>query len=307
LVDRRSLLLLVSLAALWGASYLFIKIGLDGGLSPETIVFVRAALAALALTPIALSRNGFAGLRPLAGWLAVLAVIEVVAPFLLISFGEQWITSSLTGVLVASLPIWTALLAPWLDRAEAPTRRAFAGIVLGIVGVGLILGVDLGGGGKALLGGVMVVLAPLGYAIAGFIIRRRLGGADTVGAVAAMMAMAALIALPIAAFSAPSSVPDAGPIAAMIVLGAGGTGIAFIIFYELVARVGPARAALVTYLAPGFAVFYGVALYGEALTVGAIAGLVLIVGGSWLAGRARDAKPAAPRGRDRRHRALGRA
>jgi drug/metabolite transporter (DMT)-like permease len=270
--------------ATWGASYLFIKIGLDGGLSPAAVAFVRTALSVLALAPIALSRGGFAGIRAALAPIALLAVIEVGAPFLLINTGEQWISSGLAGVLIASVPVWTALLALRLDRAERPTRHALAGIVVGLVGVGLVLGVDLSGGGKALLGGLMVVLAGLGYAISGFVIKR-LAHLDMTGMVTAMMAIGALISLPGAALAAPSSVPDAGVVAAMLALGVVGTGLSFVVFYALIGRIGPARASLVTYVSPGFAVFYGVGLYGERLTAGVVAGLALIVGGSWLAGR----------------------
>ena len=274
-------------AALWGASYLFIKIALDGGLAPAAIVFLRTSLAALVLAPFALHRRAFRGVRAVFGWIVVVAAIEVVAPFMLISGGEQWISSGLAGVLVASVPIFTALLAPFFDRAESPDRRGVIGIAAGLVGVAFILGVDLSGGGKALLGGVMVATAGLGYAIGGFIIKQRLGTIDTIGNVVATMAVSALMSLPFAALVVPSSAPTAGASAALLVLGIGGTGIAFIVFYGLIARVGPARASLVTYIAPGFAVFYGVVLYGEALTIGAVVGLVLIVGGSWLAGRGR--------------------
>jgi drug/metabolite transporter (DMT)-like permease len=292
-VNRRSLVLLVFLAAVWGSSYVFIKIGLDGDLTPAVIVFLRTALASLVLLPIAAGRGGLSGLRPVAGWIALAAVVQVVLPFLLISFGEQWISSGLTGVLVASLPVFTALLAPWLDSSEASSRSGAVGIVVGIAGVGLVLGVDLAGGGNALLGGLMVVAAALGYAFGGFVTKRHLGGVDTTASVSAVMGVAALIALPVAIATPPDHFPGVGQIAAMVALGSAGTGLAFVIFYSLIAQVGAARAALVTYLAPGFAVFYGVALYGEHLTTGIVAGLVLIVGGSWLAGRGRARTEAA--------------
>jgi drug/metabolite transporter (DMT)-like permease len=290
-VDRRSLFALFAVGALWGASYLFIKIGLDGGLTPAGVVFLRTALAAAALLPIAAHRGGLAGIRPVLPVVVLLAVVQVVLPFMLISGGEQWVSSGLAGVLVASVPIWVALLAPWFDRAESPTRRALAGIVVGLVGVGLVLGVDLGGGGRALLGGVMVVLAGLGYAVGGFMIKR-LSRIDAISMVASTMGIAAVLSLPVAALSAPPGLPDLAALAAMLALGVGGTGVAFILFYGLIAEVGPARASLVTYVAPAFAVFYGVVLYGESLTVATVTGLVLIVGGSWLAGRGRAREPA---------------
>ena len=274
------------LAALWGSSYMFIKIGLDD-LSPAMIVFVRTLLGALVLLPFALGRGAFRGIRPLLPFAVVLAVIQVAGPFLLISYGEERISSSLAGILVASAPIFTALLAPLFDTAERSTGTALAGIGIGIVGVGLILGVDLGDAGSALGGGLMVLAASAGYAVGGFMVKRRFSALDAIGVVTTTMALSALLSLPVAAATPPEASIGGGTIAAMVALGIGGTGIAFAIFYTLIARLGPARASLVAYIAPGFAVFYGVTLQGEDLTVATIAGLVLIVGGSWLAGRSR--------------------
>ena len=289
-MERRSLVLLLVLAALWGSSYLFIKIGLED-LSPAGVVFARTALGALVLLPLALRRDAFRGIRPLLGLGVVLAAIQVAAPFLLISYGEQHISSGLTGILVASAPIFTALLAPFFDTTERSSGMALIGIAIGIVGVGLILGVDLGGGGSALGGGLMVLAASVGYAAGGFMIKRSFSHLDAIGVVTMTMTLSALMSLPVALATPPEAVPGEGAIAAMIALGVGGTGIAFAIFYTLIARVGPAKASLVAYIAPGFAVFYGVALRGEPLTVMTVAGLLLIVGGSWLAGRARAPAP----------------
>jgi drug/metabolite transporter (DMT)-like permease len=270
---------------------MFIKIGLED-LSPAGVVFVRTALAALVLLPFALRRNAFRGVRPLLPLAVVLAAIQVAGPFLLISAGEQHISSGLAGILVASAPIFTALLAPLFDTAERSSGTALAGILIGIVGVGLIFGVDLGDAGSALGGGLMVLAATVGYAIGGFMIKRSFSTLDAIGVVTVTMSLSALLTLPIAAATPPDAVPGGGTIAAMLALGIGGTGIAFAIFYTLIAELGPAKASLVAYIAPGFAVFYGVTLRDEDLTVATIAGLVLIVGGSWLAGR--RGRPAEP-------------
>lgn len=285
-MDRRALGLLLVLAALWGASYMFIKIGLED-LSPAMVVFTRTLLGALALLPFALRRGAFRGMRPLLPLAVVLAAIQVAGPFLLISYGERHISSGLAGILVASAPIFTALLAPLLDASERSSGTALAGIAIGIVGVALILGVDLGDAGSALGGGLMVLAAGAGYAIGGFLVKKRFSALDAIGVVTLTMGLSALLSLPVAAASPPAAAPSGGTIAAMLALGIGGTGIAFAIFYTLIAELGPARASLVAYIAPGFAVVYGVTLRGEALTVATVAGLVLIVGGSWLAGRGR--------------------
>src|SRR5689334_20612657 len=147
---------------MWGASYLFIKIGLDD-LTPGAIVFLRTALAALVLLPFAIRGGGMAPLWSRAPGLFALAAVQVAAPFLLISAGEQHIASSLAGILVASAPIFTVILAIWIDQSERLSTNGIVGVAIGILGVALLLGVDVSGSGLA--GGLMVVLASVGYAI----------------------------------------------------------------------------------------------------------------------------------------------
>jgi drug/metabolite transporter (DMT)-like permease len=285
-VHRRAWILLVLLASIWGASYLFIKIGLED-FSPAMVVFLRTLLAAAVLLPLALARGALAGLG--ARWwpVLVLAGVQVAGPFLLISWGEEEISSSLAGILVASAPILTALLAIFVDHDERVTRVGGLGIGIGIVGVVLLLGVDVGGDSAALVGGLAVVLASLGYAIGGFYLKARFKDTQPIGVVTATMSASALLALPLALASFPADAPGAGPIAAMAALGAGGTGIAFVMFYTLIADVGPTKASIVAYIAPVFAVFYGVAFRDEAFTLGTVVGMALILGGSWIAGQGR--------------------
>jgi drug/metabolite transporter (DMT)-like permease len=297
-VDRRSWILLWLLASLWGASYLFIKIGLED-FSPAMVVFLRTLLAAVVLAPLALHRGAMRGLRPLFWPIVLLAAVQVAVPFLLISWGEEEITSSLAGILVASAPILTALLAPFIDREERSTARAGFGIGVGIVGVALLLGVDVGGDSAALVGGLAVLLASLGYALGGFYLKARFREAQPIGVVTATMLASAVLVLPVALATFPGHTPDLGPIAAIAALGAGGTGVAFVIFYTLIAKVGPAKASIVAYVAPVFAVIYGVAFRDEAFTLATLVGMALILGGSWIAGQARA--PAATRAGDRPH------
>lgn len=285
-MDRRSWLLLLVLGAIWGASYLFIKIGLRD-LSPSMVAFVRVALAALVLLPIAASQGALAGVRSRAGWLALVGAVQVAAPFVLISAGEEEISSSLAGILVASAPLFTALLAIWVDHEERSQGLRLGGILIGFAGVALLLGVDLGGEGAALLGGAAVVLASLGYAIGGFLVKHRLAGMAPLGMSASVMTASAVLLLPPALLTAPGAVPGLGPAVAVAALGVLGTGVAFVIFYGLIASVGPARAFLVTYIAPGFAVVYGATLLSEEVTVATLAGLALILTGSWLAAEGR--------------------
>jgi drug/metabolite transporter (DMT)-like permease len=279
-------MLLLCLAAIWGASYMFIKIGVRD-LSPSMVAWGRIALAAAVLVPIAAMR-GQLRLPNARVWMVVaLGAIQVAAPFLLIAEGEEEISSGLAGILVASTPLFTALLAIRLDHEERSHGTRMWGIVAGLVGVGLLLGVDLGGTSAELLGGAAILLASLGYAVGGFIAKHGFAGAPPTGIAAWVMVASTVLLAPAAILTAPSDAPGVGPVAAVVALGVLGTGIAFAIFYDLMARVGPARTFVVTYLAPAFAVVYGATLLDEAITVSTIGGLALIVGGSYLAAEGR--------------------
>jgi drug/metabolite transporter (DMT)-like permease len=281
-MDRRAWALLLVLGAIWGASYLFIKIGVRD-LSPAMVAWLRVVLAALVLVPLARRRGGLPDLRGMLAVLALLGAVQVAGPFLLIAAGEEEISSSLAGILVSSAPLFTALLAIWVDHEERSTGMRGVGIGLGFGGVVLLLGVDLGGSGSELLGGAAVVLAGLGYSVGGFIAKRRLADAQPLPIAAAVMVASALLLAPVGLATAPGSMPGIGPLAAVAALGIAGTGIAFAIFYSLIGSIGPARTFIVTYIAPAFAIFYGAVFLDEAITAATIGGLALIVGGSWLA------------------------
>lgn len=172
-----------------------------------------------------------------------------------------------------------------------------------MAGVVLLLGVDAGGGSAALLGGLMVVLASLGYALGAFYLKRTFADLQPIGVVAAAMAASALMTLPLAATSFPAERPGLDAVGSLAALGFLGTGLAFVIFYTLIARVGPGKASLVAYVAPGFAVAYGVVLLGESFGLSTLAGVVMIVGGSWLAAEGRlpwHRRPRRPRRADAR-------
>jgi drug/metabolite transporter (DMT)-like permease len=287
-MNRRAWLLMALLAGLWGASYLFIKVALEDGLPPLFIVFARIALGAIVLVPLALRAGALRALRGLTGPIVFMAVVQVVLPFLLITYGERHIASSLAGILVSAAPIFTALIAVRYDDDERPHGVAIAGVVMGIVGVVLLFGVDLSGDAAALAGGLMVLLASVGYAIGSLYLKHRLRGVPAVGLAASTMVAGALVLAPATLlFALPSHAPSLEAAGSLLALGAGGTGVAFAIYYTLIAEIGPGRASLVAYIAPGFAVLYGVSLLSEPLTAGALLGLVLILAGSWIAAEGR--------------------
>src|SRR3954465_92248 len=264
---------------------MFIKIALDD-LSPVALVLGRTALGAVVLLPVALARGALVPARRHLGTLALVAAVQIAGPFLLIAAGETKISSSLAGILVASAPIWTSLLAVAFVPSERLQGIGLVGIAIGIVGVVALFGLDLEGG-DALLGGGMILLAALGYAIGALVAKRRLTDVPAVGLVASIMSLSALMVLPFALFSLPSQAPGLDPVGAMVALGAGGTGLAFLIFYVLNTELGPSRASIVAYVAPGFSVAYGVVLLDEAFTAATAAGLALILAGSYLAPQGR--------------------
>jgi drug/metabolite transporter (DMT)-like permease len=265
---------------------MFIEIALRD-MGPATIAFARVALGALILLPLAGMRGQLRRIQTAIGVIVVVAAIQAAGPFLLIALGQQEITSSLSGILVSSTPIFTALLAIWFDQEERSTGLRAVGVIAGFAGVVVLLGVDLSHSGAALLGGSAVLLAGFGYAAGGFVTKRKLTETPPLGLAAAVMVASTVLLAPAAILDAPSEVPGLGPLAAVSALGLMGTGIAFAIFFSLIGRVGPARAFVVTYVASGFALVYGVTLLDEPLTLGGVAGLVLIVGGSWLAAEGR--------------------
>jgi drug/metabolite transporter (DMT)-like permease len=302
-MNARAGTMLVALAAIWGSSYLFIKVGVDDGLSPAFISFARLMLGALVLVPIAVRSGALRGLRGNGRTVAFLGLVQTAGPFFLIALGERWISSSLAGILVASSPIFIALLASWLDREERSSGLQLVGIGTGIAGVTLLLGIDVGTGGLELVGALLVLLASLAYGVGALALKRRLGGAQPVAMAAGAVSAGAAYLLVPALATFPTAAPSLAATASLIALGVGGTGVAFLLYFTLIAQVGPARASVVAYLAPGFAVLYGVTLRDEIVTVWTLLGLALVLGGSWLASRRpRNAKrrtrlvPAALRG-----------
>ena len=261
------------------------------------VAFLRIALAACVLVPVAISQDAMRGLGRRVPMLLLLGAVQVAGPFLLIAAGEEEISSSLAGILVTSTPLFTALLAIWVDHEERSQGLRLAGVMLGVIGVAVLLGVDLGGSGNELLGGLAVVLAGLGYAVGALVAKHRFSDAPPIGVAAWVMVAATALLAPAALATLPGSTPGLGPVASVFVLGVLGTGVAFAIFYHLLARVGPAKTWVLTYLAPAFAVVYGATLLDETVTASTIAGLALILAGSWLAAEGRfPTRPAAPEG-----------
>jgi len=283
-MTRRQTALFLALAALWGSPYALIKVAV-GEIPPASLASARLAIGATALAPLALRRRAYSDLRPVLPLVVGFALIEFAGAFLLIAAGETRIASSLTGILVASLPLVVAVLT-LADPATHTTGRRLAGLLGGMAGVALLLGIDLPGGRGALLGAGMVLLASVCYAIGALLLERRLARRHPEGLISLAMAIASLALLPAAAAAGPDSLPSAGAVIAVVVLGLGPTGLAFLLVAHLIAQIGPGRTSVVAYLAPAFAVAFGAFFLGESVRPATLAGLALILAGSHLATRA---------------------
>ncbi|MEV4534416.1 DMT family transporter [Asanoa sp. NPDC049518] len=280
-MNRRAWILFALVAVLWGIPYLLIKIAIED-LSPLLVVFGRVAIAALVLVPVATAQGTLSSLRRNLGPLTFLGLVHIVGPFLLITYGEVHISSSLTGLLIAIEPVLIALL---MLRAEPLTRVRGAGLALGLVGVAVLVGLDISGDRLGLLGAGMVLLATLLYAVATVYVQRRAADVPPTALVAGTTTVSTVVLAPFAAFSLPTMTVSGGSWAALLALGLLCTAVALLAFYRLIGEAGPARAGLVTYANPVVAVLLGVAILDEPLHASTIFGFLLIVAGCWLSTR----------------------
>ena len=271
-----------TMSALWGIPYLFIKVAVDGGLSPAFVAWSRVVLAAAVLLVLARRAGVLDQLRGKGRWLAAYALLEISIPFPLIAAGERHIDSSVAAIIIASVPLMIAVLAIRFDRAERATGSRLAGLLVGFTGVVVLVGIDVAGRGDELLGAAFVLIASMGYAIGPMILRRHLSDLDQRGVMAVALAIAALFLTPFAVASPPAAAPDADATLSIVVLGLLCTAAAFVVFGRLIAEIGPGRALVITYVNPVVALALGMAVLGEQPGAGAIVGLLLILAGSWL-------------------------
>jgi drug/metabolite transporter (DMT)-like permease len=284
-MTARAWLALTVLSALWGAVYLLIEITLRE-LSPPLIVLGRVAFAAAILVPLALRRSALQPLLRRPRVVIEVVLVQATIPLLLLTYGQETVTSALAGILVGAQPLFVALLAlRWAPEERPEGWPGALGVGLGLLGLILLFGLDLTNGATALVGGLLVLLAAFCYAAGAVMIHRRLHEADPLGiAAAAMLVSTAALVLP-GSLTLPGHIPAATTLVTLVVLGTVCTGMTLAMFYGLIVSVGPARAALAFYLSPAFAVIFGWALLRERITLTTIVGLVAIVAGSALAAR----------------------
>jgi drug/metabolite transporter (DMT)-like permease len=271
-----------AMSAVWGVPYLFIKVAVDAGLSPAFVSFARVAIGAAVLLALAAQAGVLSGLRGRWRWVAVYAIAEIAIPFPLIAAGEQRVSSSLAAIMIACVPLMVALIALRFDPSERATGVRLVGLLVGLAGVAALVGIDVAGDTDELIGTGLIVLAALGYAIAPMVLKAKLGGLDPRAAMGGSLLLASIALAPAALATAPSEMPSGDALLSIVVLGLVCTALALVIFSVLIHEVGPGRALVITYINPVVAVALGVAILGERPGAGAVAGLLLILAGSWL-------------------------
>ncbi|MDQ3859928.1 MAG: DMT family transporter [Actinomycetota bacterium] len=281
-MTRRYLTLLLLVAAIWGASFMFIKVAV-AEMDPVPVMALRLALAALFLVPFLLLQHGFGGttdrLRAVSGGGAVLGLANAAVPFTLIAWGEQHVDSGIAAIANAPVPIFVALLAVRFRPTERARGLRLAGILLGFAGVGVLAGFEPEGGWWAVAGTLAVTGASLCYAASNLYVQSRFEQTQPLVLVTASSIAGALVLAPLALVQLPDATPSLGALASVAALGIAGTAIATILYFRLLASHGASRASLVTYLVPPVALVYGVLVLDERIAANAVAGLALILGG----------------------------
>ena len=281
-MTRRGLVLFALMSVIWGIPYLFIRIAV-AEIEPSVLVFVRTTIAAAILLPIALIR---VDLRPVLArwrWVVAFALVEIAIPWVMLGSAEQHLSSSLSGLLVAGVPLVGAVIAIVSGGADRFGRTALVGLLIGLVGVLAIVGADFQTSDSTALLEMGVVV--VGYALGPAILARRLAGVPSVGIMALSLALSAVIYLPIAAAQWPATPPSVNVILVIVILGVLCTALAFILFAALIGEVGPVRATVITYVNPAVAAILGVFVLGEDFSPAMAVGFGLVILGSTLATR----------------------
>lgn len=290
----RAWLLFAAMAVLWGMPYLFIKQAVES-YSPAGMVAGRTLIGALLLLPFALRQGA---LRPALAkwpWVLAFAALEMGAAFLLLGHAEQTLPSGLTGLLVATVPLFAAIIAFSIGDRTALKPVRVIGLVLGFGGVAVIVagpGLAIASGAGVIAAGEVLLVA-ICYAIAPFIVVHKLQDVPTLGTIVVSLAVVGVFFLPIA-FLTQERMPTVASTVSLVALGVLCTAVAFVVFFALIGLVGPARAPLFTYVNPIVAIGLGVIVLGEELTVGLLVGLPLVIVGCWLAATGGVLRPRRP-------------
>jgi drug/metabolite transporter (DMT)-like permease len=276
-MSKRGWILFLSLGLLWGMPYLLIRIAV-GEIDPLVVAGTRTLMGALLLLPVALHRNALAPAFRKWKWLLAFTLIEMSVPWLLLGHAEKHINSSTAGLLIAVVPLFAALIVTKLGHERLEARRLF-GLGVGFAGVALLIGLDIDFSDYLAVGATVIV--SLCYAIGPIIIDRKLNDVPAIGVITASLILATVIYAPFAPFLWPVQV-SANAVWSVVGLGVLCTAAAFLVFFALIAEVGPARATVITYVNPAVAIVLGALVLSEPLTLGMALGFPLVILGSYL-------------------------
>jgi drug/metabolite transporter (DMT)-like permease len=273
--------LLLLLAAMWGASYLFIKLAVED-IEPAPMMAARTLLAGAILAGYLIAALGRRALHELRrSWRPslVLGTVNAAIPFWLVAWGEKHVDSSVAGIAQSTVPIFTFLLASRVLPGEHVGAARIAGVVLGFIGVAVLAGLDPRGGWWAVAGTLAVVLSSLSYAVAGIYGQVRVRTVSGPVLATGSMLAGGLILLPLGLVQFPDHAPDAEAVGGLLALILLGTVLGQLVLFRMLRLFGSRRLSLVTYLIPGFAVVYGAMFLDEPITTAAVGGLALILAG----------------------------
>lgn len=283
-MSLRAWLAFAALGVIWGVPYFFIKLAIQE-LSPFVVAWSRVVLAAAILLPIAVHRDALRPLRAHRVALVAFAVVEFVIPFCAISLGERWISSSVTGVLIAMVPLSIAVISRFFGVHEPLGKWRLIGLFTGLAGVVALLGFGTVSGLYGWVGVGCMVVATLGYAAGPLIVQKHLGSLDSFGPVAASLGIAGIILLPAALWTLPTRLPSLVAVSSIVVLGVICSALAMLLMFYLIRHAGASRASVITYINPAVATLLGVLVLHETLGPAAFLAFALILFGSWLATR----------------------
>jgi drug/metabolite transporter (DMT)-like permease len=275
--------------------YLLIKVAVDDGLSPAFVTWARVVLGAAVLLGLAWRAGKLNTLRGRVRWLVVVATTEIAVPFTLIAVGEQHLSSSLAAIVIAAAPLFVVLLALRFDPSERAGGLRLAGLLLGLAGVVALVGIDVAGSMGELLGAAAVLAAAFCYAVGPMVFKRHLADLDPRASMGASLAIAALLLTPAVAIDPPAAAPSLAASLSLVGLGLFCTAAALVLYGILIAEAGASRALVITYVNPVVAVALAIAILGERPGLGAVAGLPLILAGSWLSTRSHRPRRRLPR------------
>ena len=289
-MTQRGLILFALMSVIWGIPYLFIRVTV-AEVSPAFLVLARTVLATAILLPIALARIDLKPIFARWRWLVAFAAVEIAVPWIALGSAEQHLSSSLTGLLVAGVPLVGTIFALATGGADRISGLGWVGLMIGLVGVAAIVGGDFGANDPIAF--VEVAIVVIGYAIGPAILSRRLDGLPSLGVMALSLGLCAVVYVPIAALQWPATIPSGSVIGSIVILAVICTAAAFILFAWLIDEIGPVRATVITYINPAVAAVLGVLVLSETLTPSMIVGFVLVIIGSALATRRDQPAPAA--------------